>query len=655
MAIDFESALKQHFGFDTFRPGQREVMEHLLAGNSAAAVFPSGVGKSLCYQLPALLLPGVTLVVSPLIALMKDQIDALAARGIAARQLDSTLDAQTYREVMAQVRGGELRMLYVAPERFNNERFREAIRGIQISLFAVDEAHCISEWGHNFRPDYLKLAGYAREFAAERVLALTATATEQVLEDIRAGFDISPDCAVRTGFYRPNLTLLMTPVNEGKRDEYLLAKILEQPRGATIIYVTQQKTAETVADYLQTNSLPARAYHAGMKADMRSEIQEGFMGSEDAIVVATIAFGMGVDKANIRYVYHYNLPKSLENYSQEIGRAGRDGEASICQVLVCVDDISVLENFVYGDTPTQAALQGLIEWLFLQQAELDINLYELSSTHNIRPLVLRTLLTYLELEGYLRGGTPFYADYQFKPLMDSKQILAQFEGQRRTFLAGVFRQAHKARTWFHIDPAVAAQALNTDRERIVRALDWLGEKQILEVKVAGIRYRYERIKTPFDQVTLSKELNDRMLKREQSEIDRLQQVLDLAGADSCQTAILAAHFAETLAKPCGHCSWCLEGKKDVPARDTRPIPNDLLQRVQSLLQRDDPDNILHEPRSLARFLCGVTSPQSSRTRLTRNGLFGVLERMQFQQVLAWVESGSMCDNTPSMCRTENAE
>ncbi len=646
MPIDFESALKQHFGFDTFRPGQLEVMEHLLAGNSAAAVFPTGAGKSLCYQLPALLLPGVTLVVSPLIALMKDQIDALAARGIAARQLDSTLDAQTYREVMAQVRGGELRMLYVAPERFNNERFREAIRGIQISLFAVDEAHCISEWGHNFRPDYLKLAGYAREFSAERVLALTATATEQVLEDIRAGFDIKQDCAVRTGFYRPNLTLLMMPVNDDERDERLLGQILERPRGATIIYVTQQKTAETVAEYLRTNNLPVRAYHAGMKADARSTIQEWFMSSEDAVVVATIAFGMGVDKANIRYVYHYNLPKSLENYSQEIGRAGRDGETSICQMLICIDDFSVLENFVYGDTPTQAAVRGFIEWLFSQQAQFDINLYELSSTHNIRPLVLRTLLTYLELEGYLRGGTPFYADYQFKPLMDSRHILAQFEGQRRAFLAGIFRQARKARTWFHIDPAATAQALNTDRERIIRALDWLGEKQMLDVKVAGIRYRYERLKSPSDWTALGNELNNRMVKREQAEISRLQQVLDLAGADDCQTGILAAHFAETLAKPCGHCSWCLKGKQDIPTRAKRPIPADLFERVQRLLQHDDPDNILQEPRSLVRFLCGVASPQSSRARLTRNGLFGVLERMQFQQVLAWVESESVCQNHP---------
>src|SRR5699024_10432736 len=294
-------------------------MQHLLAGRSAAAVFPTGGGKSLCYQLPALALDGVTLVVSPLIALMKDQIDALTKRGIAAARIDSALSLDEYRDVMQRIRGGNLRLLYVAPERFNNERFRQAIKSVRIALFAVDEAHCISEWGHNFRPDYLKLVNFAHLCGAERILALTATATPRVLDDICAGFDIAPECAIRTGFHRPNLTLLTTPVTAAERDTVLLERLQQRDPGPAIIYVTLQKTAERVADQLAAAGLPACAYHAGFKAEQRTAIQDWFIHSDDHIVVATIAFGMGIDKADIRYVYHYNLPTSLENYSQALG------------------------------------------------------------------------------------------------------------------------------------------------------------------------------------------------------------------------------------------------------------------------------------------------------------------------------------------------
>src|SRR5262245_11327918 len=331
--------LAEHFGFDTFRPGQEQVVEALLAGRSALAVFPTGAGKSLCYQLPALLLDGVTLVVSPLIALMKDQIDFLARRGIEAARLDSSLDASDQRDISERLRAGSLKLLYVAPERFNNERFLGQLARTRISLFAVDEAHCISEWGHNFRPDYLKLAERARELDAERVLALTATATPAVVADIRAGFGIEERDAVVTGFYRPHLTVLTTPVAAGERDGRLVERLRERRPGSTIVYVTLQRTSLRVAALLAAAGLPARSYHAGMSAEERVAVQEWWTGSPRAIVVATIAFGMGIDKADVRYVYHYNLPKSLESYSQEIGRAGRDGAESVCELLACPDDL----------------------------------------------------------------------------------------------------------------------------------------------------------------------------------------------------------------------------------------------------------------------------------------------------------------------------
>ncbi len=630
--------LQQNFGFDQFRPGQREVVENLLAGRSAAAIFPTGGGKSLCYQLPALMLPGVTLVVSPLIALMKDQIDALTARGIAARRLDSTLTADAYRAVMNEVRSGNLQLLYVAPERFSNERFRQAIMRTRVSLFAVDEAHCISEWGHNFRPDYLKLAEFATLCQAERILALTATATKQVLGDICEALHIPSDCATCTDFYRPNLTLLSVPVAASQRDELLLEQLQARPAGPTIIYVTLQRTAEEVAERLSAAGLQAKPYHAGLRNEVRTAVQDWFIRTQAGIVVATIAFGMGVDKANIRYVYHYNLPKSLENYAQEIGRSGRDGATSICQMFVCQDDMNVLENFVYGDTPTLSAIQSLLDDLFSLQQEFDVSYTELSTQHDIRILVVRTLLTYLELNGCLEGGTPFYSDYQFKPILSSKEILARFEGERRAFLFQIFQHARKAKIWLSIDVDQATQAMGVARERIVRALDYLGAHQMLEIKAQGVRHRYRRLNTPDDLTTLAQSLYQRATERETREIARLRQVLDLAKLDGCQVSALCAYFDRRLEEPCGHCSWCLNGHAPIAVsqRATPRVDADLLRQAGELRQARP--GILSDPSVLTRFLCGVTSPKLTRAKLSSHTLFGSLEHVPFQDVLSQLKS-----------------
>jgi len=444
-APTLDDILAERFGFGAFRSGQREVLGALREHKAALAVFPTGAGKSLCYQLPALALPGLTLVVSPLIALMKDQLDFLASRGIGAARLDSSLPEEQSRQVVEQVRKGELKLLFVAPERFNNERFLALLRECRISLFAVDEAHCISEWGHNFRPDYLKLAQLARELKVERVLALTATATPAVVESICKGFDIPRAAAVVTGFYRPNLEMLTTPVSAGARDDALLERLRKRPGGTTIVYVTLQKAAERVAKLLGSAGLPARAYHAGMEPEERTRVQDWWREGKDRIVVATIAFGMGIDKADVRYVYHYNLPKSLESYSQEIGRAGRDGAPSVVEVLACADDVPVLENFAFGDTPTESGLRGLVDEVLAAGQSFDVSQYELSSRHDLRPLVLRTALTYLELLGVLRQGTPYYAGYQFRAREPLEAVTGRFQGERAQFLEKVLARCKPGR------------------------------------------------------------------------------------------------------------------------------------------------------------------------------------------------------------------
>jgi ATP-dependent DNA helicase RecQ len=633
MSDTLQAALQQHFGFGGFKPGQRPVIERLLAGQSAAAVFPTGAGKSLCYQLPALLLPGVTLVVSPLIALMKDQIDALKRRGIAAERLDSTQSLDEYRAAMDQVRGGTLRLLYVAPERFNNERFRESIARVRVSLFAVDEAHCLSEWGHNFRPDYLKLPGFAQMCKAERTLALTATATPRVLDDICRVFGIPAEGAVRTGFHRPNLTLWTSPVAAARRDDALRTALRGAPPGPAIVYVTLQKTAERLADLLTSDGHDARAYHAGMNDDTRTEVQDWFLRSDRGIVVATIAFGMGVDKPNIRSIVHYNLPKSLENYSQEIGRAGRDDLPSTCRMLVCPDDLNVLANFIYGDTPALSAVRGFVEEVCSLGDEFDISQYELSDDNDIRFLVVRTLLTYLELDGYLEGGTPFYSVYQFKPLYPSAEILARFDAGRQEFLRAVFRQAKKARTWLTIDVDRAAATIGCDRQRVIRALDYLAEQGLLELKTSGVRNRYRVLRRPDDLAALAADLHRRAQERERRELARLQQVLDLAGHDGCQASALGAHFGEPLPQPCGHCGWCLSGGKAaaIPPRPATDITADEWRQATAARQRHR--DVLAEPLAFTRFLCGVTSPRLIRARVSSDAAFGLLSHVPFQAVL----------------------
>ncbi len=631
-----EAVLLERFGLASFRPGQREIIEVLLHDESALAVFPTGGGKSLCYQLPALLLEGVTVVISPLIALMKDQIDFLRKRGIAAARLDSTLSAQEDAEVSRQLREGTLSLLYVAPERFNNERFLNQLRQIRIALFAIDEAHCISQWGHNFRPDYIKLADTIQMLGIKRVLALTATATPSVIKDICESLRILPEGVVVTGFYRPNLFLHASPTAAEHRDEYLIKLLKSRPAGVGIVYVTLQKTAESVAQRLISEGFPAHAYHAGMEDEARNSVQEWWKNSNNATVVATIAFGMGIDKADVRYVYHYNLPKSLESYSQEIGRAGRDGQSSIVQVLGSQEDQAILENFTYGDTPTRAALHSLVKEIYQSEDPIDVQLGDLAARHDIRPLVLRTALTYLELLGVLRQGTPFYTGYKIKTVETPQMLAARFQEERAQFIADIFSKAKKGRIWYTIeDISLIAEQLGQDRQRIVKALSYLCEQGWIELQPMGARQRYHLLSNrPIALEPLVTELEQRFMQREKQEIARVQSVIDLLTDHRCLTHRLTAYFGEERSTACGHCSVCTKGSAaQLPTIRTSSLMADTMDwQAFKTLCTQWPTALSH-PRQQARFLCGLTSPALTHAKLTKHLLFGKMESQRFLAIL----------------------
>ena len=337
-------ALKKYFGYETFRPLQEQIIADALVGRDVFALLPTGGGKSLCFQLPALLHKGLTIVVSPLIALMKDQVDALRTSGISATFLNSTLDGDEARLRWRRLHRGEYKLLYVAPERLMLDGFLERALNWDIAQFAIDEAHCISEWGHDFRPEYRELAKLRRDLPEVPIMALTATATERVRDDIVKHLGLrDPRCYVAS-FNRPNLTYRV----ETKSSAFpqLLTFIRARPNESGIIYCASRKTADTLATKLTSEGIRAKAYHAGLDSKERAKNQEAFLRDAARVITATIAFGMGINKPNVRFVVHYDLPKNIEGYYQETGRAGRDGLPSECLLLFSAGDVAKQIRFI---------------------------------------------------------------------------------------------------------------------------------------------------------------------------------------------------------------------------------------------------------------------------------------------------------------------
>lgn len=344
--------LKTYFGYDTFREGQESIVESILKHQDVLAIMPTGAGKSICYQIPALMLPGITLVISPLISLMQDQVKALNEAGIHAAFINSSLTENQISKALYLAAGGRYKIIYVAPERLENYEFLEFARHVEISMITVDEAHCISQWGQDFRPSYLKIVEFVRNLPKRPIVsAFTATATEEVKNDILCTLNLFDPAVVVTGFDRKNLYYSVENIR--RKDDFVMEYIEKHPTESGIIYCATRKNVDNLFEMLFKKGVPVTRYHAGLNNESRKQNQDDFIYDRTPVIVATNAFGMGIDKSNVRYVIHYNMPQSMENYYQEAGRAGRDGENSQCILLFSAQDVMInrmlLDNKDFSD------------------------------------------------------------------------------------------------------------------------------------------------------------------------------------------------------------------------------------------------------------------------------------------------------------------
>ncbi|KAF1913434.1 P-loop containing nucleoside triphosphate hydrolase protein [Ampelomyces quisqualis] len=646
--------LKERFGLHGFRLEQEAAIARILDGGSAVVVFPTGGGKSLCYQVPAVCFRyqdeeagrrisqsnGVSLVISPLIALMKDQVDALLRRGIKAAVLNSSVSRDYYLATQDDLRNGRLDLLYCAPERLNSEGFIASLKDIPggIRLLAVDEAHCISEWGHSFRPDYLKIARFAKEANVERVVCLTATATEKVSKDIRDAFSIPSEGLFQTTMYRPNLRLLAEANAKGTDYVAKLITHLRKHPGPTIIYVTLQKGTEVLADELKQRGFPARPYHAGMSTDVRIKTQDDFLASKNMIVVATIAFGMGIDKSDIRNIVHFDIPDSIESYSQQIGRAGRDGKPSVCMFYVSTKDFYLRNIFTYGARPSLRSLKVLLADLCSPERKklragdtFTVSLYTQAKDVDIGAITLGIIYAQLELHFKLfRAAGTLYTTYKYTtkdPNAISKDM---------TPAACIIKKsAFKATKWTHIAVDDLANTSKLERADFVRKLNQWNEQGAIELKTEGVRnsFRLER-PLPSTQKEIDdiiKQLDESMGSTEQMNLDRTKSLIHLITDKKCFSRALAGYFGETgnnAPEECGHCTWCETHTQVLLPNEPPQPPNPA--KVQKVL---DKISVRDDPRFLAKVAFGIKSPRAGDLKVYSSGVFESMDVCDFTELL----------------------
>ncbi|CAN5783159.1 RecQ family ATP-dependent DNA helicase [soil metagenome] len=640
-AAELEQVLRERFGLEQFRPGQREVIEAVLDRRDVLCVMPTGGGKSLCYQLPAVVLDGVTLVVSPLIALMKDQVDALSARGLRATLINSTLDLAEQRMRLLEVEAGRYDLVYVAPERFRSGRFVEAMARLRPALLAVDEAHCISEWGHDFRPDYTRLGLARRRLGMPPCIALTATATDLVRRDIAEQLDLREPRQFVTGFDRPNLSYAVLDARRDAEKLEAVAEVFERHPGSSIIYASSRKRCEMVGDYLNRElRRSAVVYHAGLTREDRQDAQERFMRGEAEVVVATNAFGMGVDKANIRSVIHFNLPGTLEAYYQEAGRAGRDGAPAHCVLLYAPGDRKLQQLFIENEYPPRETVYRVYDFL----RQLDADPIELTQAEikdaariDLNESAVGSALKILENAGGIERFHPrenmaivrVNLDPEEPGLLD--RIGEQAHVQRVVALAleGLVNRRFGEPVYFH--PDQFAQAIGLDRSALTRALRVIAEDLPLDY-IPPFRGNAVRVLDPARRAR-DLEIDFSALEdRKRQEYDKLDLMIRYAEVRRCRRIYILNYFGDVDADPCGRCDNCLESGTTGPGPSSRsidtPAGREIVLKVLSGIARAKGR---YGKTAVAMMLCGSGSEKIAKSWLARLSTFGILGGSGFTQ------------------------
>jgi ATP-dependent DNA helicase RecQ len=627
---DLSRQVEARFGL-TPRPAQLELIGRALAGLSSLGVMPTGSGKSLTYQAASALLDGTVLVVSPLISLMRDQVER-ARSVLRVARLDSTLERGEAGDVLRALARGQVDLLYVAPERLANERFLAALRRVRVPLLAVDEAHCISAWGHDFRPDYLRLPLLRADLGDPPVLALTATAPPAVRADICATLSVPEDGVVHTGSRRPNLALRAEAPAD--RDRRLIELVRADSRAPTIVYALRQADTERLATLLDQAGVVARPYHAGLDAVARAEAQDAFLRDEIVCVVATIAFGMGVDKPNVRRVIHAHAPRSLEGYVQEVGRAGRDGRPAEGVLLYDETDLPALANFVEAKVPTEEQIRGALNAAFASKETPDVvafNPYVVGDQFDLDAVAVRTLFARLELRGIVRALTPAYDSYQFPLAYDVEATAAALGERDGAVWRALAAQAREGRVWKTLELRAAAQAIGVPIASAIAIVRRAEEEGVGELRASGVVHRYQVLRRPDRQVdtpALLASARDAV----EGERRRLGAVRGYVLARACRQAHAVGYLGDADTSPCGICDVCLGqpplDEASLPRHDWR---RGFDRRVILSMAEIGPDDV-----AIARALCQVSTTRSRPYR--RHPAWGLLERAPYAEVLALVRS-----------------